>query len=90
MATIGWECRAPMSNDCLQAIMCRLNAEEIKFALCILLANVSQKAQQVVVQGIERIDAFMNGRIYELKNYNWSKYSLSKLQQVIQNFVSQT
>ena len=51
--------------------------------------NVLQSAQQVVVKGIGRIDAFLNGHIYELKNYDWSKYNSSSLNYVINNFVSQ-
>lgn len=51
--------------------------------------NVSTKAQQVVVKGVGRIDAFLNGKIYELKNYNWGNYSASKLNQIGNDFVAQ-
>jgi RHS repeat-associated protein len=49
--------------------------------------KIAQNAQQIVVNGIGRIDAFKNGTIYELKNYDWSKYS--SLSGLINNFVAQ-
>ena len=51
--------------------------------------NVATNAQQVFIKGIGRIDAFLNGRIYELKNYNWEKYSPSQIKSIIENFISQ-
>jgi len=51
--------------------------------------NVAAKAQQVVVNGIGRIDAFTNGRIYELKNYDWSKYSQTQITAIQNSFINQ-
>ena len=51
--------------------------------------NIEKKAQQVVVPGFGRVDAFVNGTIYELKNYDWSKYSPSQIGATIANFTSQ-
>ena len=52
--------------------------------------NIAKSAQQVVIKGIGRIDAFTKGKIIELKNYDWTKYaSPGKLNSVINNFVEQ-
>ena len=51
--------------------------------------DIAKTAQQVVVNGIGRIDAFLNGRIYELKNYSWDKYSPGQINSIINKFVDQ-
>ena len=51
--------------------------------------DIAKAAQQVAVKGIGRIDAFLNGRIYELKNYNWDKYSPGQINSIISKFVDQ-
>ena len=51
--------------------------------------NISKNAQQVVVKGIGRIDAFAKGIIYELKNYSWQNYSTSQINSIAKKFVEQ-
>jgi len=51
--------------------------------------NVAEKAQQVVVNGIGRVDAFTNGKIYELKNYDWSRYSQNQIISISNSFINQ-
>lgn len=43
--------------------------------------------QQVSVKGIGRVDAITKGKIVDMKNYNWSKYSSYK--SVISSFKEQ-
>ncbi len=52
--------------------------------------NISSKYQQIstTINGIKiRLDAIVNGRIIELKNYNWNNYSSYK--SIINSFVQQ-
>ena len=51
--------------------------------------NVARNCRQVIVKGIGRIDAFANNSIYELKNYNWAKYTNSQLNSIAKRFVKQ-
>ncbi len=51
--------------------------------------NITKTAQQVVIEGVGRVDAVVNGYIYELKNYSWDKYSLSQLGSIASRFVEQ-
>jgi hypothetical protein len=51
--------------------------------------NIGKSAQQIAIKGLGRVDAFSKGTIYELKNYNWSKYSGSQINNVTKGFVSQ-
>ena len=51
--------------------------------------EISEEVQQIAVRGIGRVDAFIDGVIYELKNYNWGNYSASQIRSLSTDFVSQ-
>jgi hypothetical protein len=54
--------------------------------------RIAQSSQQVFVRignVSYRIDAFTNGKIYELKNYDWTKYSSSQIVNIANTFASQ-
>ena len=50
--------------------------------------NIASKCQQVVWKHF-RFDAIFKGRIVELKNYDWTKYSASQIERISCSFVEQ-
>ena len=48
-----------------------------------------QGAQPQTVKGVGRVDVFTNGKIYELKNYDWSIYSQNQINAISNSFMNQ-